>query len=126
MENFSGYDAINYFLRFFGRIGFCLLIFALYRVYRLFASPLTQKRHKKFIVSFGISIIVSFALLILNYVIPMSWLSTASISFNVFTTYIFAFYLYLQGNVLETYRGSEEFKTLSRAMDALILKLKTT
>lgn len=126
MKNASTYEIINYFLRVVGRIGFCILLLAIYKVYHLFASPLVKKRHKTFIRFYIVSMVLGFVLLGLNFIVPDDLITTVAMAFNTLTTYIIGGYLYYQGNVLEGYRTSDEFKNLTGAMDAMILKMKHT
>ena len=119
------YGNINYLLRVVGQVGGIALALVLFRLYKIFASPLTQKRHKNFIYLLGISILISFILLAMNYVLPAEWFPTFEISFNVVGTYALALYLYHQGNILGRHKDSDEYINLSRAMDAMIVKLKT-
>ena len=115
---------VNYILRWIGRIGFVILIFTIYRVYALFASPQTKLQHQWFIRGFGASIVVSFIILFLDYFIPSQILSSISVGFNVLTMLILAVYIHLQGNVLDKFKSSDEYKEAQRTMDALILKMK--
>lgn len=115
----------QYVLRIIGRIGFCLLILVLYRLYKLIASPLLRQNNKKFVFLFGLSIIIGFILMWMEYLFPASWPPNVSIAFNVITTYILTAYLYLQVRKLEVNVYSPEFEKLRNAMDSAILSLKT-
>lgn len=111
-------------LKFVGRVGFCLLLVALHRLYLLFSSPLTRAEHKKPMFLFGGSVLLSFILLAINFVIPDVWLTFVVMGFNIVVTYAFAIYLYKQGNKLQKFKTSDEYLMYNRAMDALILKMK--
>lgn len=118
------YDNVNYTLRIIGRIGFCLLIITLYRLYQLFASPLMISRNKKFINLFTIGLIFSFFLFGIEFIFPARWMTTISMSFNILTTFILIFYLHYQIHIINKIKAGNEFKKLSDAMDSLIESLK--
>lgn len=120
MDDFT----IDFLLRFAGRTGFILLIIALYRLYLLFSSPLTRIRHKKPLAVVVTSLVVSFILLIINYIIPDDWMSRLVMVFNVVTTFIFGIYLYHQGTVLQEIKSTSEYYRYKQSLDSLILRMK--
>jgi uncharacterized membrane protein len=118
------YTTLDTILKFFGKIGFILVLLSVYKFYNAFASPLVKARHRHFIVLYAISMIISLLSIVLNFIIPSDSLSTASMVFSVSITFVLAFYLYRQANILEEYRGSEEFRMLTKSMDSMMALLK--
>lgn len=117
-------DMSQYVLRLIGRIGFCLLILVLYRLYRFIASPLLRQHNKKFVFLFGMSILVGFVLMWIEYLFPASWPPNISILFNVLTTYVLTVYLHFQVRKLESSPAQSQFEQLRNSMDAVIISLK--
>lgn len=120
----ESYDLINYFLRLAGRVGFCILLITLYRLYQLFASPLVRRRNKTFVSFYASILIFSFFLLAVEYILPELWMSSLSMGFNVISTYILVIYINYQVFIIRKVKTSSEFHELSQAFDALIASLK--
>lgn len=118
------YETLNYILRIIGRIAFCLLIITLYRLYKLFASPLMITRNKKFINIFVVSLIFSFFLFLIEFIVSERWVTTMSMIFNILITLVLIIYLHYQIHVINKVKAGSEFRKLSEAMDSLIESLK--
>lgn len=124
MDNLELIDTANFWVRMAGRIGFVVLLVAFYKLYKIFASPLTKAKYKWFIRLFASSVVISFALLVVNFIFDYSWIALASMTFNGTTTFILAIYVFKQANTLENHIGSTEYRDVEKAMDALILRMK--
>lgn len=117
-------DAVMFLIRLFGRLGLIFLLAQLYRVYKLFSSPLLKHRNRWFIRGFILSIIISFILMFSEFLIHTDWMPIITMAFNTLTTYLIALYLSRQVTVMERNTTNAEYSVYATAMDNFILSLK--
>lgn len=123
------YDTFNSpvvtdFMRLVGRVGFILLVFAVYKLWQGVSSPLLRNRTKLFVRIFSLVIFTSFVFGVVDYLANPQWLHLTSITFNVIVTYVLAWYVNRQADVLRRATGTSEYVEYSTALDNLMMTLK--